>query len=142
LNYAIFPPLNAALNGASAVFLTVGFLFIRNKNKAAHRFCMLSAFTTSVVFLVCYLYYHFNVGALHFTGQGWIRPVYFALLTSHTVLAALVPVLAILALTRALNGDFKKHRAIARIALPIWLYVSVTGVIVYWILYHLYPSYN
>src|SRR5689334_9256858 len=98
---------------------------------------MLSAFTTSVIFLACYLYYHFNVGALHFTGQGPIRYVYFTLLITHTILAALVPVLAILALTRALRGDFKKHKAIARIALPIWLYVSVTGVVIYWILYWL-----
>jgi uncharacterized membrane protein YozB (DUF420 family) len=102
---------------------------------------MLSAFITSIVFLGCYLYYHFHAGVLHFAGQGWIRPVYFTLLTSHTILAVCVPVLAVITLRWALKGDFKKHKAIARITFPIWLYVSVTGVVVYWILYHLYPSY-
>jgi len=141
VNYQIFPPLNACLNGASALFLLAGFWFIKHKNKNAHRFCMLSAFITSVVFLGCYLYYHFHAGVLHFAGQGWIRPVYFILLTSHTILAVCVPVLAIMTLRWALKGNFTKHRAIARITFPVWLYVSITGVMVYWILYQLYPSY-
>jgi uncharacterized membrane protein YozB (DUF420 family) len=141
VNYAIFPPLNACLNGLSAVLLLTGFYFIKQKNKKVHRFFMLSAFVTSVIFLGCYLWYHAHVGALHFAGQGWIRPVYFTLLISHTILALFVPVLAIIALTHALKGRFTKHKAVARWAFPIWLYVSVTGVIVYWILYQLYPSY-
>jgi uncharacterized membrane protein YozB (DUF420 family) len=141
MNYQIFPLLNACLNGLSGLFLLAGFWFIKNKNKNAHRLCMLSAFITSIVFLGCYLYYHFHAGVLHFAGQGWIRPVYFTLLTSHTILAVCVPVLAVTTLRWALKGDFKKHKAIARITFPIWLYVSVTGVVVYWILYHLYPSY-
>ncbi len=142
MNYEIFPPLNAFLNGLSGVFLLIGFWFIKNHNKNAHRFCMVSAFMTSVIFLGCYLFYHFHAGVLHFAGQGWIRPVYFFILTTHTVLAVCVPVLAIMTLRYALKGNFVKHRAIARITFPIWLYVSVTGVVVYWILYQLYPSYN
>ena len=141
MNYELFPPLNAFLNGASGVFLLVGFWFIKNKNKNAHRVCMLSAFITSIVFLGCYLFYHFHAGVLHFAGQGWIRPVYFTLLISHTLLAVCVPVLAIITLRWAIKGNFAKHRAIARITFPVWLYVSVTGVMVYWMLYHLYPSY-
>ena len=141
MNYQIFPPLNACLNGARALFLLAGFWFIKQKNKNAHRFCMLTAFVISIVFLGCYLFYHFHAGVLHFAGQGWIRPVYFILLTSHTILAVCVPVLAIMTLRWALKGDFKKHKAIARITFPIWLYVSVTGVVIYWILYQLYPSY-
>jgi uncharacterized membrane protein YozB (DUF420 family) len=141
MNYQIFPPLNACLNGLSGILLLTGFWFIKHKNKNAHRICMVSAFTTSIVFLGCYLFYHFHAGVLHFAGQGWIRPVYFTLLTTHTILAGCVPVLAIMTLRWALKGDFKKHKAIARITFPIWLYVSVTGVVVYWILYHLYPSY-
>lgn len=141
MNYQIFPQLNACLNGASGLFLLAGFWFIKQKNKNAHRICMVSAFMTSIVFLGCYLYYHFHAGVLHFAGQGWIRPVYFTLLISHTILAVCVPVLAIITLRWAIKGDFKKHKAIARITFPIWLYVSVTGVVVYWILYQLYPSY-
>jgi uncharacterized membrane protein YozB (DUF420 family) len=141
LNYEIFPPLNAALNGVSALFLMTGYWFIKHKKKNAHRFCMLSAFVTSIVFLGCYLFYHFHAGVLHFAGQGSICYVYFFILTTHTILAVCVPVLAVITLSRALKGDFEKHRRIARITFPVWLYVSVTGVMVYWILYHLYPSY-
>ena len=141
MNYELFPPLNAFLNGLSGIFLLVGFWFIKNKNKNAHRVCMLSAFITSIVFLGCYLFYHFHAGVLHFAGQGWIRPVYFTLLISHTLLAVCVPVLAVITLRWAIKGNFTKHRAIARITFPVWLYVSVTGVMVYWMLYHLYPSY-
>ena len=141
MTYELFPPLNACLNGASALLLLTGFWFIKRRNKTAHRVCMVSAFLTSVVFLACYLFYHFHAGVLHFAGQGWIRLVYFFILTTHTVLAMLVPVLAVMTLNHALKGNFAKHRAIARITFPIWLYVSVTGVVVYWILYHLYPSY-
>jgi uncharacterized membrane protein YozB (DUF420 family) len=126
---------NAGLNGLSAVLLTVGFLFIRRGKRAAHRFCMVSAFIVSVVFLISYLVHHYLAGIIHFQGQGWTRNFYFFILTTHTFLAALVPILAILTLRRALRGDFGRHKKIARITLPIWFYVSVTGVLVYFMLY-------
>jgi uncharacterized membrane protein YozB (DUF420 family) len=96
------------------------------------------AFLSSVVFLACYLYYHAHVGVVRFTGLGLVRPLYFFILTTHTILAAVVPVLAIWTLVRALRGEYEKHRKIARITFPIWVYVSVTGVVVYWMLYVLY----
>jgi len=132
------PALNATLNAVSASFLTVGYAFIRRKRIAAHRFCMVSAFICSVAFLSFYLYFHYHAGIIRFGGQGWIRPVYFTLLISHTILAGLVPVLAIVTLTLALRKNFVTHRRIARWTLPIWLYVSVTGVVIYWLLYVAY----
>ena len=133
------PALNALLNATSAVFLAAGFVFIRRKMVLAHRVAMSSAFLTSTVFLISYLLYHFRVGSVPFQGQGWIRTVYFTLLLTHTVLAAAVPPLAIVTLSRALRGQFDRHRRIARWTLPIWLYVSVTGVVVYWMLYQMVP---
>ncbi len=132
------PTLNAALNGASACLLSLGFLCIRRKRVAAHRACMLSAFATSSIFLVSYLTYHYHVGSVPFRGEGWIRPAYFAILISHTVLAAATVPLALITLVRALRGRFDRHARIARWTLPVWLYVSVTGVLVYWMLYHLF----
>jgi uncharacterized membrane protein YozB (DUF420 family) len=132
------PALNATLNAASAVLLTVGYLFIRRKKVTAHRFCMFTALLVSTLFLVSYLDYHFRVGSVRFQGHGWIRPVYLSLLASHTVLAAAVVPLALITLSRALREQFDRHRRIARWTLPIWLYVSVTGVLVYWLLYHAY----
>ena len=132
------PSVNATLNATSAVLLIVGYYHIRQDHPQAHRACMLAAFLVSVLFLVSYLIYHFYAGTTRFTGQGWIRPVYFALLLSHTILAALVPFLGVLTLLRALRRQFDRHRAIARWTLPIWLYVSVTGVVIYWLLYHVY----
>jgi uncharacterized membrane protein YozB (DUF420 family) len=137
---ALLPTLNATLNGVSALLLAGGFLFIRRKNVAAHRACMLSACGTSALFLVSYLVYHYHVGSVRFTGQGWVRPVYFAVLLSHTLLAAAILPLALVTLARALRGRFERHARIARWTLPLWLYVSVTGVIVYLMLYRLYPS--
>jgi len=134
------PPLNAVLNGTSAVLLLTGFVFIRQRRIRAHRRCMLSALTVSVLFLVGYLTYHFQAGTTRYTGQGWIRSVYFTILLSHTVLAALVPPLAITTLVFALRERFDRHRRIARVTFPIWLYVSVTGVIVYLMLRGDYPS--
>lgn len=133
------PTLNACLNAASALLLVIGFYFIRQRNIQAHRMCMVAAFVVSVFFLISYLTYHYHAGSTRFTGQGVIRVVYFTILISHTVLAALVPILAILTLSRAARGQFDKHRRIARWTLPIWLYVSVTGVVVYAMLYHLSP---
>ena len=133
------PALNATLNGACALLLLAGFLCIRRRRVAAHKACMASACVASALFLASYLTYHYQVGSVRFTGQGWVRPVYFAVLLSHTVLAAAVVPLALVTLARALRGRFDRHVRIARWALPVWLYVSVTGVIIYWMLYHLFP---
>jgi putative membrane protein len=134
-----FPALDAALNGASAVLLVLGFVLIRQKKIVAHKVCMISAFTSSTIFLVCYLWYHAHHGVTHFTGQGFVRGFYFALLGSHTILAAVIVPLVLMTLYRALRERFPQHRKIARWTLPLWLYVSVTGVLVYWMLYRLYP---
>lgn len=133
------PTVNAVLNGTAAVLLLWGYTLIRRKKIAQHRRVMLSAFAVSVVFLVCYLIYHFQVGSVKFPRPGWVRNVYWTILFTHTVLAATVPFLAVITLTRALRGKFAEHRKIARWTFPIWLYVSVTGVIVYLMLYHIYP---
>lgn len=130
--------LNASLNAAAAVFLVAGFAMIRTRRIQAHRACMGTAFALSTAFLVSYVIYHLQVGSVAFAGQGWIRPVYFALLVSHIVLAAAILPLALVTLARALRERFDKHRAIARWTLPIWLYVSLTGVVIYWLLYHAY----
>lgn len=132
------PAINASLNALSAAFLVTGYAFIRAKKIAAHRFCMLTAFACSVVFLIFYLYFHLHAGIIRFGGRGWIRPVYFTLLISHTILAGTIPVLAIVTLSFALLRRFDKHRGIARWTLPLWLYVSVTGVVIYWLLYIAY----
>lgn len=134
------PTLNAILNSASAILLVTGYSFIRRKNISAHRACMVSAFATSTLFLISYLVYHFNVGSVGFQGQGAVRLIYFAILLTHTVLAAVVVPMVLLTLARALKGRFDRHRAIARWTFPVWLYVSVTGVIVYLMLYRLYPA--
>ncbi len=134
------PALNASLNAASGVLLLVGYFFIRRKRVTAHKACMVAAFSVSTLFLLSYLYYHYHVGATHFSGQGWIRPFYFTLLISHTVLAALIVPLALTTLYHAVTGRFDRHVRIARWTLPIWIYVSFTGVIIYWMLYHLFPA--
>ena len=131
------PTINASLNAFAAILLVVGFVLIRRKNVLAHRFFMSSAFACSILFLVSYLYYHSQVGSVRFEGTGLIRTLYLSILLTHTVLAAVVPFLAIVTLWRALRGQFERHAALARWTLPIWLYVSVTGVVVYWMLYHL-----
>ena len=131
------PALNAALNALAALFLVAGYVFIRRRQIGAHRFSMLTAFGCSIAFLVSYLYYHSQVGSVRFQGTGIVRTVYFTVLISHTVLAAAVPVLAAVTLFRALRERFDRHRAIARWTLPIWLYVSVTGVTIYWMLYRM-----
>jgi len=131
--------LNAALNAVSAILLTVGFFFILNGKIRQHRACMISAFTASTLFLISYVVYHIRVGNIRFLGQGWIRPIYFTLLISHVTLAIAIVPMAVITLSRALREQFDRHRRIARWTLPLWLYVSVTGVIVYVMLYHLYP---
>lgn len=129
------PSLNAALNSASALLLLSGYVFIRSGRIAAHRRCMLAAFATSTLFLTSYLIYHYHVGSVAFTGQGWIRRVYFTILISHTILAVAIVPLVLITLSRALGSRFDQHKRIARWTLPLWFYVSVTGVIVYWMLY-------
>lgn len=133
------PLLNAVLNGASACLLLTGFVLIRRKRIAQHRAVMIGAFIISVAFLASYLVYHAQVGTVRFGGTGAVRTVYFAILATHTVLAALVPPLALITLSRGLARRFDRHRRIARWTLPVWLYVSCTGVVIYLMLYRLYP---
>ena len=135
---ADLPAVNATLNGIAAILLIIGYVLIRRRRIAQHRAVMLTAFCTSVLFLTSYLVYHAHAGSKHFPGQGPIRLVYFGVLLSHTVLAATVPFLAIITLSRGLAARYDRHRAIARWTLPIWLYVSITGVVVYFMLYRLY----
>lgn len=139
-DYSIFPALNATLNGASALLITAGRVLIGRKQIKLHRVCMIAAVITSSIFLVSYLYYHAHVGSVHFPGQGWVRPLYFTILISHTLLAAAVVPLVLMSLNYGLRERFDKHRRIARWAFPVWLYVSVTGVIVYIMLYQIYGA--
>jgi len=138
--YSFLPALNATLNGASAVLILIGRSLIRRGRIAAHRAFMIGAVVTSALFLASYLYYHAHVGSVRFQGQGWSRPLYFTILISHTMLAAATLPLVIITLSRALRGRFDRHRALARWTFPIWLYVSVTGVIIYFMLYHLFAA--
>lgn len=131
------PALNASLNATSALFLGCGFIAIRKRRINAHRALMVAALVTSMAFLASYLIYHAQVGSVRFQGQGWIRSVYFTILLTHTVLAAAILPLVIVTLRRALRREFVRHRAIARWTLPIWAYVSVTGVIIYCMLYRM-----
>ena len=133
----ILPTVNASLNGISAILLVWAYVLIRQKRVAQHRRVMLTAFTTSCLFLVCYLVYHAQVGSVPFGHEGTtLRTVYLSILLTHTLLAATVPVLAVVTLRRGLAAKYDRHRRIARWTLPIWLYVSVTGVVVYVMLYH------
>ena len=131
-------PINATLNAIAAILLLFGFFFIRRRKVAAHRTCMIAAFVVSMVFLACYLTYHYRVGDVRFTGQGWIRPVYFTMLITHVILAVAIVPLAIVTLSRALSARFDAHRRIARWTWPLWMYVSVTGVLVYLFVYQIY----
>ncbi len=131
------PTLNAFLNAIAAGLLIRGYFLIRQGKREAHKRTMLMAFTASILFLVSYLIYHYNVGSVRFQGEGVIRTVYFTILLTHTVLATAVAPMAVIVLRRAMKNDFTRHRALARITLPIWLYVSVTGVVIYLMLYHL-----
>lgn len=133
-----FPAIEACLNAVSAMLLATGYVFIRRKKIQAHKTCMVSAFVASGIFLGFYLTDHFLRGIVHFQGRGGIRTFYFALLGTHSVLAAAIVPLALITLYRAWRKRFAQHKSIARWTLPIWLYVSVTGVVVYWMLYHLY----
>jgi putative membrane protein len=132
------PAVNASLNAACTVLLVLGYFFIRRRKIALHRACMVAAFACSTIFLILYVYFHLHAGVIRFGGQGWIRPFYLGLLLTHTTLAVVIVPLVLVTLSRALRERFIQHRAIARWTLPLWLYVSVTGVIVYWLLYVAY----
>lgn len=134
---AALPALNAGLNALSGVLLLTGYVFIRRRRIAAHRACMIAAFVVSSLFLISYVTYHLQAGSTPFAGQGWIRPVYYAILISHILLAASIVPLALVTLSRGLRRRYATHRRIARRTLPPWLYVSATGVITYFMLYHL-----
>jgi len=140
------PAVNATLNGLSAVFLSLGFFFIRRGNKTAHRNCMISAFVTSVIFLGCYLTYHIwlavvlHQGPTRFLNPAWFRPVYLTILITHTILAAAIVPLILLTLNRARKQNFEAHKKIARWTWPLWMYVSVTGVVIYFLLYQIFPQ--
>ena len=134
------PTLNAALNASSALLLLTGYAFIRRRRVEAHRLCMLLALLCSTLFLASYLYYHYQVGSVPYRGTGLPRVAYFAILITHTILAVAIVPLVLVTVTRALRGRFERHAAIARITLPLWLYVSVTGVVVYVMLYRLPPG--
>ncbi len=136
----ILPHLQAVLNATTACLLTTGYILIRKKNKNAHKACMLTAVVVALLCTVSYLTFHFTVGTVKFQGTGIIRPIYFLILGTHSVLAVATLPLVILALSRAFKGKFDRHKKIARITLPIWLYVSITGVSFYWLHYHLYPN--
>jgi len=135
------PAVNASLNGLSAVFLTAGFVFIKRGNKIAHRNCMVAAFCTSIIFLGCYLTYHLNVQTVtHFRNPEWFKPIYLIILGTHTVLAMVIVPMILMTLWRAKTERFVAHKKIARWTWPLWMYVSVTGVVVYWLLYIKYPQ--
>jgi len=135
--FSSLPALNAALNSASAVLLVAGYVLIRRRRVAAHRACMLAALGVSTLFLISYLVYHYHAGSVPFTGTGWIRPVYFAILITHIILAAAILPMALVTAGRALRGRIEPHRRIARWTWPIWMYVSVTGVVIYVMLYQM-----
>lgn len=140
MDIASLPTVNACLNGIATVLLVLGYDRIRRREIAQHRACMIAAFATSILFLTFYVIYHYNVGSVKFPGTGIAKTLYLVMLFTHVVLAALVPVLAIVTLTLALRRDFVRHRRIARWTLPIWLYVSVTGVLIYVVLYLVYGA--
>ncbi|MEM7145458.1 MAG: DUF420 domain-containing protein [Verrucomicrobiota bacterium] len=139
MTVADLPALNATLNGVCTVFLVAGYVFIKREQKRAHIVCMVAALVVSAAFLVSYLVYHYHVGSVKFTAQGWVRPVYFVILISHILLAMVLPVLVILTVVPAVRRRFDRHRRVARWTWPVWMYVSVTGVLVYLMLYVWFP---
>lgn len=140
MSLSVLPTVNAILNAITGILIVTGYVLIRRKQMALHRFCMIGAVTTSSLFLVSYIVYHYNHGATRFLGLGIARPIYFTVLFSHTVLAVITAPLVIITIRRAMRGQFGRHLKIAKYTFPMWLYVSVTGIVVYLMLYHLYPS--
>jgi uncharacterized membrane protein YozB (DUF420 family) len=140
MSFSDLPAVNASLNALSAVLLSFGFYFIKRKNIPAHRKCMLSAVVTSALFLTCYLIYHAKAGRTVFKDPEWFRPIYLVLLLTHTVLAVVIVPMILITVFRALRERFDKHKKIARWTWPLWMYVSVTGVIIYFLLYQIFPQ--
>ena|SRR5437660_881941 len=138
MTFSDLPAVNASLNGLSAIFLMAGYRFIRRKNVPAHHRCMLSAVVTSTLFLICYVTYHLKAGRTVFKDPQWFRPIYLTLLLTHTVLAVVIVPMVIITLSRALRQRFDLHKRIARWTWPLWMYVSVTGVVIYFLLYHIF----
>jgi uncharacterized membrane protein YozB (DUF420 family) len=138
MEIADLPAVNALLNGTAGIFLTAGYVLIRRGRRALHKRCMLAALTTSALFLISYVVYHLNAGSRPFPGQGPIRVVYFTVLITHVILAATIVPLALITATRGLRAQYDRHVRIARWTLPLWLYVSVTGVVIYLMLYQMY----
>jgi len=142
------PAVNGSLNGLSAVFLTAGYVSIRRKNIKVHRTCMIAAFITSTLFLICYITYHYyrevvlHQGVTKFENPAWFRPIYLTILLTHTLLAVVIVPLVLMTLSRALRERFDKHRKIARWTWPLWMYVSVTGVLIYFLLYQIFPQHQ
>lgn len=137
MDLSVFPSINASLNALSAVFLLLGYRFIRTGRKEAHKKSMLAACTASLLFLICYLYYHYHHGSTRYSGQGILRTLYFSILISHTVLAVVILPFILRTLYFALSGRFDKHVRLARLVFPVWVYVAVTGVVIYWMLYRM-----
>ncbi len=140
IDYSALPTLNAALNGTSAVLIATGRRFIKQGKMAAHRRMMIAAVVSSSLFLISYVWYHAHAGTVRFQGQGWPRPVYFSILITHTFLAAALVPLVLITLTRGLRGRYERHRASARWTYPVWMYVSITGVVIYVLLYHVFAK--
>ena len=138
MNVSDLPALNACLNSLSAILLTAGFVFIKRRNERAHRNCMIAALVTSSLFLTSYLYYHFHAGSTKFP-EHWFKPIYLVILLTHTVLATVIVPLIIAAVVQAIRGKFESHKKITRWAWPMWMYVSVTGVLIYLLLYQIFP---
>jgi putative membrane protein len=136
MDISTLPALNAVLNSASAIFAVAGHRFMHKSKIAAHRACMIAAVCSSGLFLISYLYYHAHAGVIRFQGTGVVRPIYFAILTSHTILAVVIVPLVLISLFLGLRGKFDKHRPVARWTYPLWLYVSITGVLIYFMVYH------
>jgi uncharacterized membrane protein YozB (DUF420 family) len=136
------PAVNAALNTLSTIFLTCGYVFIRRQRQVAHRNCMIGAVISSALFLTCYLIYHYNAGRTVFRDPAWFRPIYLTILLTHTILAVVIVPMVLTTLYRAATRQFDRQKKIARWTWPIWMYVSITGVIIYFLLYHIFPQAN
>jgi len=140
MNLSDLPAVNAGLNTLAALLLTAGYIFIKRGNKTAHRNCMIGALSASVVFLCCYLYYHFYAGRTVFKDPAWFRPIYLTILLTHTILAVVIVPMVLITVSRAFKAQFELHKKIARWTWPIWMYVSVTGVLIYFLLYQIFPQ--
>lgn len=146
MSLADLPVVNACLNGLSSIFLLAGYILIRNKRQNAHRNCMIAAFVTSTLFLICYITYHSYVayylhrGPTRFIDPAWFRPIYLLILGTHTILAVVIVPMVFISLSRGLKGDFERHKRISRWTWPLWMYVSVTGVVIYLLLYQIFPQ--